>query len=347
MILDRVDEDAAHAVASPNAAFLGSTVAGVPMEPARRRRWPLVLKVVSSAGLITFILSKANLSAVFAALGDVRVDWLLLAFFLQVVGPMVSAARWSGLLAALGVRPSFAYLYRSILVSQFFKQILPSTIGGDAVRARDAWKAGASVSAALTSVLLDRLLGLLVLVVFVAVALALSAEIGTRIPGVWIFIAAGLVGLVGVMAVMILPSVAPERLFARAVAVLPHQIAHRLTKVSRALLAYRSKYSVLSRAMVLSIFLQAKVVLFYFALAMSLNISISFWNFFIIVPIATFVMMTPISINGIGLREGVFIFLLGLWGVDTETALAFAWLEYGTFLLFAVVGGVVYALRKA
>ena len=57
-------------------------------------------------------------------------------------------------------------------------------------------------------------------------------------------------------------------------------------------------------------------------------------------------MMLPISINGIGVREGIFVFLLGQWGVDPAQALALAWLEYGIILLFGLLGGGLHILRR-
>ncbi len=63
-------------------------------------------------------------------------------------------------------------------------------------------------------------------------------------------------------------------------------------------------------------------------------------------PIAIFVMMLPVTINGIGLREAVFVTLLGYWSVSKPVAIAFAWLEFAGFLAFGLIGGVVYALRR-
>ena len=57
-------------------------------------------------------------------------------------------------------------------------------------------------------------------------------------------------------------------------------------------------------------------------------------------------MMLPISINGIGLRESVFVFFFSAFGVVKYQAIAFAWLAYGLVILQGLLGGIVYALRK-
>jgi hypothetical protein len=58
-------------------------------------------------------------------------------------------------------------------------------------------------------------------------------------------------------------------------------------------------------------------------------------------------MMVPVSINGIGVRENLFVFFLASFGVAEATGLAFAWLDYGLLLLQALAGGLVYAAGRA
>ena len=58
-------------------------------------------------------------------------------------------------------------------------------------------------------------------------------------------------------------------------------------------------------------------------------------------------MMAPITINGIGLREAILVYLLAMWGVSSELALALAWLEFGVTVTLGVIGGIVFALRPS
>ena len=109
---------------------------------------------------------------------------------------------------------------------------------------------------------------------------------------------------------------------------------------------YQGKPQALWRGLGLSVLLQINVVTFYWALSQALGLEINYGSWFVIAPIAIFVMMIPLSINGIGVREAIFIFLLSQWDVTNSTALALAWLEYGIFLAFGLVGGLVYMLRK-
>jgi hypothetical protein len=69
--------------------------------------------------------------------------------------------------------------------------------------------------------------------------------------------------------------------------------------------------------------------------------------FLLIVPLATFVMMIPVTINGIGLRENVLALFLAVYGVGNSEAVAFAWLLYRGGLIQGVLGVVVYVMRRS
>src|SRR5690606_28322746 len=81
-------------------------------------------------------------------------------------------------------------------------------------------------------------------------------------------------------------------------------------------------------------------------MALSLGLPVLFLNYFLIIPAALLVMMAPVSINGIGLREGAFAFFFGLFGVGRAEAVAFAWIAYGLLLIQGLLGGLVYAFRR-
>ena len=110
---------------------------------ARPHRWrSFAIRLAISLLLIGYILSRADLGAVAAALRAIDPRWLGVALLLQLLGPAIIALRWSRLLAAKGVTPGWPYLYVSTLVSTFFRQFLPSIVGGDVIRGYDAWRAG-------------------------------------------------------------------------------------------------------------------------------------------------------------------------------------------------------------
>ncbi len=119
-----------------------------------------------------------------------------------------------------------------------------------------------------------------------------------------------------------------------------------LSKILRSFQAYRHARIEMLRAAALSVLLQINVVVCFTLLARSIGIEVPIESMFLIIPVAIFIMMLPISINAIGVRETVFVFLFSLYGIDNVQALAFAWTAFGLTLIQGILGGIVFALRK-
>jgi len=315
-------------------------------EGARRRSLWLALKVAVSAALVVWILAKADLQAIFAALSGVDAGWLALGLSCLLVASMLRAHRWGILLASQGVLPGRLFLFKSVLCSVFFRQFLPSTVGGDTIRGYDSWRAGASPGLAVSALVIDRLLGLIVLTIFALSAIAFGPAVPEAIRGAWQIILAGGAVLAGLTWYLLGAGGRLDRRFGRLAERIPRPVSARLGKVHGALTAFRGARGALWRAFGFSFLLQATSITYYALLAQALGLGIGYAAFYVIAPLAIVVMMLPLSINGIGLREGIFVLLLGIWGVGAAEAVALAWLDFGATLAYGVLGGIVYGLRR-
>jgi len=305
-----------------------------------------VMRFVISIGLVVYILTQVDLRDVFAALALANWWLIVLALGLQLVGIALISLRFKLLLGVENIHPGFRYLFVSTLCSIFFRQFLPSTLGGDALRGYDAWKAGATRPFAVLALFVDRLLGLGALASFAVLSLSVfgAIEPGLGTARIW-----GLGGLIAVATAIVLLFVQPAfltRPLGRIAAALPGKLAVIAGRIYQVSSSFVGHHDVLLRGAFISFLLQTNVVVFYWLLAKSLSLSVPFTSFFIIVPIAVFVMMAPISINGIGLREAIFVYILGMWGVENELALAVAWLEFGTVIAVGAIGGIVFSIRR-
>ncbi|MEM8850544.1 MAG: lysylphosphatidylglycerol synthase transmembrane domain-containing protein [Pseudomonadota bacterium] len=306
--------------------------------PGRRRaRWSWLIKAGICVALMSWIVRSADLDAVFSAMSGADFRLLALAVGMQVLGAAIIALRWQRLLAVGGIEPGFPFLWGSTVSSCFFRQFLPSVFGGDAIRGYDAWRAGARPGFAAMSLIVDRLFGLLALVFFIAVAGLAMNQMADGLPGLWAWTMLAAIGVIGGLAVLLAPGHIP----------LPRRTPAKIHKMIQALRAFQGARGVIGPCLGFSLLLQINVVTFYWVLSQSLGLDVPYAAFYAIVPIAIFAMMAPFTINGIGIREAIFIFLLGLWGIDASLALAFAWIEFATVLAVGLVGGAVYALRRA
>ncbi len=316
-----------------------------PAQTAQKRR-ALLIKSVVSIALITFILSRVDMGQTVDVLLEAHIGLLALAWSLTFVGALLTASRWRILLAAQEVFTTTRHLIKCWMTACFFNQFLPSTIGGDAIRIYDSWKLGASKVGAVSVIGVDRLLGLFALMIFGVIALYLSSlqveqHLEMRILVVGAAIVLGLIS-----AWIFFPSKYVGAIVNRVLAVLPTRIMRIGDKFRLALAVYQGRMGVLVKALLLSALLQINVIFFYFLVGSALDLPITFLDCMLIIPVANIALLLPITINGVGLREGIFVLLLSAYGVPAATGIAFAWASFVLFTLYGLLGGIVYALRK-
>ena len=306
----------------------------------------LLLKISLSIVLILWITQGVALDSVFAVITESSASLLILAFSLFFVGYMIAAFRWRTLIRVQDGDAPIFFLVRSFMVALFFNNFLPSTVGGDVVRMYDSWRLGNTKSDAVTVVLVDRFLGVIVLFCFALLALVFDETVASEVPFITAWVAAGLAGMgIATWLVLKIPVSITQRLSSAKSGVMA-RIGGILEKVHRSFQAYRQARSAVLRALGLSVLLQVNVVVHFILVARAVGIDVPAESMFLIIPVAVFIMMVPISINAIGVREAVFVFLLSLYGVQSVEALAFAWIAYSFTLLQGVLGGLVFALRR-
>ena len=305
----------------------------------------LAVKLIVSAGLLYFLLKDVKLGEVKDTMLGADRLYLALAFLTPYVGFYVTSLRWKGLLSVQGVRVAQPVLFRSCMIAVFFNQLMPSIIGGDVVRVYDSWKAGASKPVALSTIFIDRVLGLFALALFAVAGLFLLGKLESDTRYVPLLVIAVALGLAGSVAMIFSPSKSVLLLARKVYGLAPGPISKFFRKLDDAVDAYRGRHIVLARALGLSLVLQFNVVLLHLLIGKALGIDVGFFGYFYVVPIAFFVMLIPLSINGIGVRENMFALMLGGLGVAAQDAVALALLAYAVFLVHGVFGGVVLAFR--
>ena len=301
-----------------------------------------ILKIVVSAGLIYWILRGTNLAEIWVAVQSADLRLLGLAFSLYIFGYLFSAFRWRLLLRSRGSDSSIMFLMISYLVGAFFNNLLPSTIGGDVYRAYDSYRLGQSKSSALAVVFVDRFLGLLALMVFALLALLSANKLTENIPYLFVWILFGTLSMLAFVWLIFWP----PKWLPGLIANLTLPFGNKINGIIQAFLDFDGQRTVLIKAFLWSVLLQANVILHYYLIAKSLGLPIPFLSFFLIIPLATVITMLPISVNGIGVRENIYIFFFASFAVTKPEAIAFAWIAYGVLLLQGVMGGIIYAFRQ-
>ena len=149
----------------------------------------IVLKLVVSTVLLVILFRRADVATMAARFRQMDPAWTIAALGVYGLMLAVSAWRWRLLLRLQTIDVSLGTLTKSFLVATFFNNFLPSNIGGDVVRVADTAPFAGSKTLATTVVLIDRVIGLIALLVLAAAASAMAWNLGLRLKGmeyVWI-----------------------------------------------------------------------------------------------------------------------------------------------------------------
>jgi glycosyltransferase 2 family protein len=321
----------------------------LPEQPAASRVRGVILFVVKAAvsgGLLWLLFSRVDVARLWSVARTASVGWLAGALGVYLAMILASAWRWDLLLKAQRIRLSFGWLTSSYLVATFFNNFLPSNIGGDVVRVADTAPASGSKTLAATIILVDRGMGLLGLMLVAALGATTGPRLIAAGPGV------GAIGLwlafVAAMSVSIpaflLPNALP-RLLRPLRVVHPEWVDERLARLSGALARFSNEPTALVACFAGAVGVQALLVVFYLAIARSMNIPVGFPELAVVVPLSFIVQMLPVSMNGFGVREAVFGFYFTRLGLPLESALLVSFVGAALIMLFSLSGAAAYLLR--
>jgi len=305
-----------------------------------------LVKAIVSIGLLALLFSRVDVSRLWSVARQASIPWLAFALLLYLGMLLASALRWGVLLRAQHVQLPFSFLTQSFLVATFFNNFLPSNIGGDVIRITDSAKAAGSKTLATTVVLIDRGLGVLGLALMAATGATLMQRMALDPlrPGM-LWAGFGLGAIIATPALLMPETVTkllqPLRVF--------HQewVDERIGKLTYALTRFKETPAALAICFIGAVVVQGILVLFYVAIARSMNIQIGFAELAVIVPISFIAQMVPISMNGFGVREATFGFYFTRLGLPLESALLVSFVGAALIMFFSLSGGVAYLSRTA
>ncbi len=303
-------------------------------------------RALLSVGLLLLVTRKINWSDLGVVLGRIDWSWAALGFLLSGTLICGLALRWQIFLRQQQITLPFGTVLSLTWAGQFFNSFLPGSTGGDLVKIYEVCRLHAGRSAAaITSVILDRLSALVVLLTFAAVAFFLEPApltelMGGRISAIslWWF---GAILAVAAVVVLIVGRVVISR--------------PRLDKLRQTVVgAVRSLRPNTAIAVLLASGIHSLNFLSLYFLAKSLGLTVTLGQILLIMPVVLLLLMLPITINGHGLREVLFIAYFTRLGVHLgqdhaiayqEVAVALSLLMVANDLLWSLPGGLQYLVR--
>jgi uncharacterized membrane protein YbhN (UPF0104 family) len=299
-----------------------------------KRRWQAIVRVTISVGLLAFVFSTIGLERIWHILVGAEPAPVIAALGLAVLGIVVRAMRWRVLLEALDLQISLGRLTYIYFVGAFFNTFLPTGFGGDVVRVLElAHDTQATV--AVGTVVVDRLTGLLMLFVLALVALPFTFSLLPIETWLAIALISGGGLLVGAL---ILQGTWLRRLGRWLPGPLSLTGEGSLARAYAAITA--CGWQAVSKALIISLVFNLILVLQNYLIARAVGMDLGIVYFFVYVPLLSLTLTLPISIGGLGLREGVAALLLTQVGIDEAVAVAYSLAVWATTKVAGLFGGV-------
>ena len=305
-----------------------------------------ILRSIISLGLIIYLVITQfkDFRTITATLKDISIPLILLSAATHFYGIWITAFRWQTLLKTQGIRLSVLSLSSSVLVGQFFNNFLPTSIGGDVYRAYDVnKKSGFPMSSSISVLVVERLSGIIASGSFAAAALFLGfTAIGGKsivIP-IIIFLALSIF----IFFLILNPNILGLHKLAKKIRFL-QKILDKLKNVYDTFLSFKNHKWILVQVIFYSLTLQFAVIINYWLASKSLGIPLNLEVFIFIVPVVSIISMLPISLGGIGVREGSLVFLMVSLGAQNAKAAMCSLLLFAMLLVMGIIGGLIYAIR--
>jgi uncharacterized protein (TIRG00374 family) len=323
-----------------------------------KKKWGRWLRLGAGIALLAYVLWRIDLGEAARVLVQAN-RWRLCAAFALTALAMVAltAYRWQRVVAVQGAHVPLHRLARAFLVGYFYSMFTPGSIGGDVYRvivlgqeleARDIPAATLTATAAVAT---ERLLGLMGLL---PVGLAGFSVLSVRLPGQREFIA--VLSALGIAAASTPFWMRPRVLrFFRA----PYEwlvslrflrrlkLDERLEHLYNAAALYLDRPWTLIAPFLLSILSRLIWVAAAYLTGRAIGVRLSYAHYMAVLAITEIVRMLPISLGGIGVREGTFIVLLAPFGVPSEQAFMLSALFYLMLMALGLVGGILHVIHLA
>ncbi len=292
------------------------------------------------SGVILYVLFKSiNTEELYRTAASVNPLSVVFVALLFASVQAISAYRWSAILAK-DVKLPYFKLLSIYYIGMFFNNFMPTMVGGDIIKGYYLYKETGRGDISLASIFMDRYSGFTALIVMTTIALVLGWGLieGTGLRGFLILLIAGYTGISLILWVEYL-----HRWAMRALARIHfYGINRKIETVYTMLMSYRSHRGILLKIFICSAIVQPGIIIAYYVLSKGLGMTVPLVYFFLFIPLATVVSMLPVSLAGLGIREGAFVFLFAKAGASKEEALTLSLMLFAIMVAVSLIGGVEY-----
>jgi glycosyltransferase 2 family protein len=306
------------------------------------------IKLALSSILTFLIIKKIDIKEIGNVFGSAQLSFIGIAILGMIIDRFLMAYRWSTLISAVKISIPIRKILRIYFLGAFAGNFLPSSIAPDAVRVYYAAKFSPRIGYLVSSVVLDRLLGIFSLCVVVLFSISYIYLIQKQAD-----IQIGIVVIFCLITIFILyhsdgliKLFNSDKLGWATEKLEGSRIRKLFINIYTAWQEYKRHRKAILKTLFISFGNHILSIVGIYALSLSIDMHVSILYLFLIVPLIVFLLMLPVSIGGIGVQEGGFVFFLNQVGVSSEQALTLALLFRIATIIVSLPGGIYYAIER-
>lgn len=297
------------------------------------------LKLAVTGALVYWLLANADFGAIGAMLERIGAAAFAGALAAQLGSSLCTAVRWWLLLRYAEVRAGLLQVLPSYYLGVFFNNLLPTGIGGDVVRTVHLQRRGFELRALAASLVMDRAIGLVVMLLLATACATVFEHTGLDREA-----------RRAALALLVATLAASAFAFSPWAGALLEWLRRRYrhTRLRHGILegallchAYRAHAPLLAGAAALSLCAQTLAILAYLLLGVGIGLTLAPWSYFVVIPIVFIAAMLPVSIGGLGVREGALVGLLLALGAERQLAIGLSLLYLAVLWLASLPGALV------
>ena len=315
-------------------------------KPSKKGSWTFWVKILLSLGLLALVLLFVDLGEVAHIVARANLWFTFATMLLIWIDRGLMAYKWSPLLRALDVHVPFFILFRLYSVAALVGILLPLPMGQEAFRVYSLSRYRVSARTVVASIIAERIIGFVAVLIFAAFSLGLAFYLMRdqwfEVAGLALPLAVGGVAITAlVAAVLAVRKNWTGRLVGWFIA---HPIADKLYQVYLNFYEFSNHHRTIAIVSAWTMLEQLAPVAAAFLLVRALHINVSFLELAAIVPLVVLAIRIPISFEGFGVQEGLYVGLLALVGVPAVEALVLSAFMRVLHLVCALPWGIHYLL---
>ncbi|MBN2010337.1 flippase-like domain-containing protein [candidate division KSB1 bacterium] len=299
-----------------------------------------LLKTIISILLVAFIFYKININEFLATVANANIAVFSISFLSLIFQQWLIAYTWYIVVKAQQHAVPMWRVVQVHFIGNFFGTFLPTSIGMDIIRAYSLSRHLKQGVDAASSMFVVRVIGFLVLFLMALAMCIFQGDLIQDAQIIWVIVVTSILFTAGVL-VMFIPPIR-NLLYRLLLLFRIRSVKEKLEYFYSSTIQLAQYRSLLVKIIIISFLMQVIGIINFYLIGVALHIPVPLAYYFLYLPIIQVIIMIPISIAGIGVREGTFVYFFSQIGAQQAEALSLSILMFSQAIGLALIGGILY-----